>query len=70
MSLKAAAAWVQNSELAASALVPDALELVALELEDAELSFPEPPQAVSRTTAAATESPLRQTVRVRRMSRG
>jgi hypothetical protein len=60
------AAWVQNSDTAAFAVVPEALEL-ELELDDDEDVLSEPPHAVSRATAAATESPLRQTVRVRRM---
>src|SRR4051812_10132526 len=64
--LRAAAAWVQNFEPEAFALVAGALELAALE-EDALSSLPEPPQAVSRATAATTESPCRHTVRVRRM---
>jgi hypothetical protein len=61
-----AAALVQNAEPAADALLADALALAVVE-EDALSFFPEPPHAVSRTTAAATESPLRQTVTVRRM---
>jgi hypothetical protein len=66
--LRALAAWVQNSEPAACA-VSDALERAALD-EDAELSLPDPPQADSRTTAAATDSPVRTRGRVRRMARG
>jgi hypothetical protein len=47
-----AAASVQNSEPAASALLSDAL-VVSLELEaDEASSSPDPPQAVSRTAAA------------------
>src|SRR3954451_23127106 len=59
-----AAASLQNCESAAEALVFAALELLALDPDDAESS--EPPQAASRTTAA-TANPLRHTVSVRRM---
>jgi glyoxylase-like metal-dependent hydrolase (beta-lactamase superfamily II) len=59
---------VQNSEFAPAALVSAALELDEPEDDAADVSS-EPPQAVSRTTAAATDSPLRQAVRVRRMVR-
>src|SRR4051794_2933076 len=63
---RASAAFAQKAEPAASALVAEALERALLD-EDAELSFPPPPQAESRTTAAATDSPERHRVRVRRM---
>ena len=44
------------------------LDAAAELLEDALSSSSDPPQAVSRTTAAATASPARQAVRVRRMA--
>jgi len=68
-----AAASVQNSESACGAVfsvVSLALEL-ELELDDVESeafeSSSDPPQAVSRTTAAAAARPLRHRERVRRM---
>jgi hypothetical protein len=67
------AASVQNWEFAAPPVLWDGLELGAsleLELEDAELPSSDPVHAESRTTAAATDSPVRHAVRVRRMDRG
>ena len=66
-----AAASVQNWEFAESPVLSDALELgAALELEAAELPSSDPEHAESRTTTAATDSPLRHAGRVRRMARG
>src|SRR4051794_16811267 len=67
-----AAASVQNSESACGAVfsvVSLALELELDEVvsEDAVSSFGPPPQAVSRTAAAAATRPPRQSERVRRM---
>jgi hypothetical protein len=61
---------VQNGKSAASALVPDELELGPEEAaEEAEaLVSLDPPQPVRTSTAAATVSPVRHTVRVRRMT--
>jgi hypothetical protein len=67
-SSSTADACVQNSESDGAALVSAALELPALDDgDDADSSSPEPPQAVSRTTAAAVKSPPRHATRVRRM---
>jgi hypothetical protein len=62
-------AFVQNSEPAEGALVSAALVLVSLE-RGAELFSSDPEHADSRTTATATDNPLRNTVRLRRMRKG
>src|SRR4051794_12360392 len=66
--VSASAALAQNSEPAPAGLVPDALVLGELE-EDAAESSSDPPQAVSRTTAAATVRPPRHAGSVRRTGR-
>jgi hypothetical protein len=64
-----AAAWVQNSEPAACALVSEALEPAFVE-EEALFPLSDPPHAVSSTRAAATERPTRWTRPTLRMARG
>ena len=61
---------MQNCEPAASAEVSDALVVGALEAAESDFSFPEPPQAVSRTSAAAADSPVRHRRREVRMAAG
>jgi hypothetical protein len=63
------AASVQNCEPAAPALLSGALDSASPVLE-AELPSSDPPHAERRTTAAATDSPVRNAVGVGRMDRG
>src|SRR5688572_4778445 len=66
-----AAASVQNSESACGAVFSVVSLALELELDDVDSeafeSSSDPPQAVSRTTAAAAARPLRHRERVRRM---
>ena len=59
-------AWLLTGSVG---LLSDALDSAALVLE-AELSSSDPPHAERRTTAAATDSPVRHAGRIRRMEPG